>query len=132
MRVSAGAYDLAGSQGILQVGSGADDPAWPRGEMLAGSSTWATATLQGSEVFISDGTSQARVVPPNPPLRPTTSTVWVAANIGPVDVTPVTSGFPTLDAMADAVSDLPGANAGRLGGDAHGEPAREAARARRW
>lgn len=112
VRVSAGAYDLAGSQGILQVGSGADDPAWPRGEMFAGTETWTTFTLQGQEVFISDATSQARVVPPNPPAPADDLAAWVAANIGPVDVTPVTSGFPTLDAMADAVSDLPGANAG--------------------
>ena len=63
-------------------------------------------------MFIADGTSQARVVPPNPPAPADDLAAWVAANIGPVDVTPVTSGFPTLDAMADAVSDLPGANAG--------------------
>ena len=67
---------------------------------------------RAQEVFISDGTSQARVVPPNPPAPADDLDAWVAANIGPVDVTPVTSGFPTLDAMADAVSDLPGANAG--------------------
>ncbi|KQR16901.1 collagen-binding domain-containing protein [Cellulomonas sp. Leaf334] len=112
VRVSAGAYDLAVSQGILQVGSAADDPAWPRGEMFAGAQTWTTFTLQGQEVFIADGTSQARVVPPNPPAPADDLAAWVAANIGPVDVTPVTSGFPTLDAMADAVADLPGANTG--------------------
>ncbi|GEK22222.1 collagen-binding domain-containing protein [Cellulomonas xylanilytica] len=112
VRVSAGAYDLAGSQGILQVGSGADDPAWPRGEMFAGAQTWTSFTLQGQEVFVSDATSQARVVPPNPPAPADDLAAWVAANIGPVDVSPVTSGFPTLDAMADAVADLPGANAG--------------------
>lgn len=112
VRASAGAYDLAGSQGILQVGSNADDPAWPRGEMLTGLDTWDTTTLQGQEVFIAAGTGQARVLPPNPPAPGDDLAAWVAANIGPVDVTPVTSGFPTLDAIADAVSDLPGANTG--------------------
>ena len=82
-------------------------------------------------MFISDGTSQARVVPPNPPAPADDLTAWVAANVGPVDVTPVTSGFPTLDAMADAVSDLPGANAGVSAVTLTGNAAREAARARR-
>ena len=68
-----------------------------------------------------DATSQARVVPPNPPAPADDLAAWVAANIGPIDVTPVTSGFPTLDAMADAVSDLPGSERRRLGGDAHRE-----------
>lgn len=111
VRVSAGAYDLAGSQGILQVGSGADRSTWPRGEMLAGTSTWATATLQGPAVFIGNGTGQARVLPP-PPEPGLPIDAWVAAHIGPFAVAPLTSGFPALDNIADAVSVLSGADAG--------------------
>ena len=117
VRVSAGAYNLAGSQGILQVGSGADQTGSPRGEMLAGTQTWTTSQLKGQEVFIPadlevDGAGQARVVPPSPPTTADELPQWVPQHIGPLVVAPLTSGFPTLDAIADAVSDLPGANEG--------------------
>ncbi|KQR08583.1 collagen-binding domain-containing protein [Cellulomonas sp. Leaf334] len=113
VRVAAGAYDLAGSQGVLQVGAESDDPAWPRGEMFAGSSTWTTTSLSGEQVFIDDGgPGQARVLPPNPPASEGDLATWVPANIGPVDVTPVTAGFGDLDTLADAITDVTGTTDG--------------------
>jgi len=112
VRVAAGSYDLAGSQGVLQVGSGADNPAWPRGEMLAGAVTWTTSALQGEEVFVGDGTSQARVLSPTPPSASDDLAAWIAGHIGPVDVSSVTDGFTTLDQVVDFADRLTGADDG--------------------
>ncbi|MBT0994338.1 choice-of-anchor A family protein [Cellulomonas sp. DKR-3] len=112
VRFAAGSYDLAGSSGTLQVGSEADDAAWPRGYMLAGEETWSSTSLSGDQVFVTDGGTSARVLPPAPPASDAELPQWVADYLGPVDVSSLTSGFPTLEDNAAYLDSLTGTEAG--------------------
>lgn len=113
VRLSAGSFDFAGSSGTLQVGSGADDASWPRGYMLAGADTWTSSSLSGDEVFVTGaGGAAARVLPPEPPASDADLPAWVAERLGPLDVAPLTSGFPALEDTSAYVDQLSGATDG--------------------
>lgn len=114
VRVAAGALDLVGSSGVLQVGSAADDPSWPRGHLVVGSPTWDDARVQGAEVFVSGAGAEARVVAPVPPGPPAPADVdgWVDEYVAPLDVASLLTDWPALEADADLAFDLSGAQEG--------------------
>ncbi|GEL96290.1 collagen-binding domain-containing protein [Cellulomonas composti] len=112
VRLSAGSFDFAGSSGNLQVGSSADDAAAPRGYMLTGAETWTNERLSGDEVFVDAGGPAARVLPPESPASDAELDAWIAARLGPLDVSPLTSGFPQLEESAQALEDLTGESDG--------------------